>query len=133
MPLVVRSTVMLAALMFAVTSGVVACGDTLVARVIPQDSTVHSVTVIPSGPLAINLGTKLTFSASVVGGPGLTDDRVTWSSSNTGIATVDQTGVMTADSLGTTTIIATSKADTAISGTVVVTIAVLVTGARGMP
>ncbi len=133
MPPVVRSTVVLAALTFAVTSSTVACGDNLVARVIPQDSTVHSVTVIPSGPLSINLGTKLTFSASVVGGPGLTDDRVTWSSSNTRIATVDQTGMMTADSLGTTTIIATSQADTAISGTVVVTVAVLVTGARGMP
>jgi uncharacterized protein YjdB len=65
----------------------------------------------------------MTFSASLLGGPGLSDRRVTWSSANARIATVDQNGVVTADSAGTTSITATSRADTAVSGAAVVTVA----------
>jgi hypothetical protein len=130
MPSVARWIIALAALTLAVTSGIMACGDVLVGRVIPMDSSVHSVTVSPPGVVPMNIGTKVTFSASVQGGPGLTDFRVTWSSSNTRIATVDQTGIVTADSVGTTTITATSKADASISGAAVVSIGAPVPAAQ---
>jgi uncharacterized protein YjdB len=72
----------------------------------------------------------VTFSASVDAGAGLTDRRVAWSSANTRVATVDQNGIVTADSVGTTTIIATSIANTAIFGAAVVTIGLPVPATR---
>jgi uncharacterized protein YjdB len=119
----IRFATVLGALALAVTSGIMACGESLVSIVTPRDSAVHSVTVFPPGPVNLRIGDKMTFSASLLGGPGLSDRRVTWSSANARIATVDQNGVVTADSAGTTSITATSRADTAVSGAAVVTVA----------
>lgn len=126
MPLILRWSVLVGALALALTSGATACGDRIDSGPEPVDSTVHAVTVSPPGPVAINVGTKMTFSASVDAGAGVTDRRVSWSSSNTHVATVDQTGVVTADSVGTTVINAASTADRTVYGTVTVNVAALV-------
>ena len=99
-----------------------ACADERVDVSPPVDSSVQTVTLSPPGPVNMNLHTTVTFSASVVGGPALTNHGVIWSSANADIATVDQTGIVTADSVGTTTIIAASKANTAILGSAVITV-----------
>lgn len=71
---------------------------------------VASVSVTPAGP-TIKVGETVhlvaqTFDAS---GAVLTGRTVTWSSSNTGVATVDNTGVVTGVSTGASIITATSE------------------------
>jgi len=94
-------------------AGLTACGDKVQVQgpsTPAVDSSVKSATVTP--PTAnMNIGDKLTFFASVSTGAGQKDHTVTWSSSNTTVATVDATGVVTAKAAGTTSIIATSNAD----------------------
>jgi hypothetical protein len=74
------------------------------------DNQVHGVTVTPPNA-TMAIGDKLTFIAAVNAGPAVTDKTVTWSSSNSAVASVDATGVVTAKAAGTTSIIATSNAD----------------------
>ncbi len=120
MPSVVRS--LLVAGVFAYAGLTVACGDKVTVPPNPIDSTVHSVTVSPAGPIPMKIGDKVTLAASVDAGAGVTDRTVTWTSSSSTIATVDQTGVVTAVAGGTATIIAASKANPSVTGAAVVTV-----------
>lgn len=115
-----RVTAVLGALAFVITSGITGCDDSNNA---PLASGVDSVTVFPTSIVVLKIGDTAHFSASVHGGPGLTNRAVTWSSNDSAIATVDQSGVATAVAPGTTSILATSQANAAISGAAVVTIA----------
>ena len=79
-------------------------------------SAVKTVTVTPAN-LTLGKNKSYTLTATVDAQPG-TDTGVTWTSSDTTIATVDATGkVTTTDKVGTVTITATSKADPAKKGT----------------
>jgi hypothetical protein len=77
---------------------------------------VRSVGVAPS-TVSVTAGGTQSFSATVVADPGITDLTVTWSSSNTAVATVSAGGLATTLSAGTASIIATSNADKTRSGT----------------
>ncbi len=98
-----------------------ACGDKITET--GGGNVVHSVTVSP--PSAnMNVGDKVTFAASVDAEAGVTNRTVTWSSSNTAVATVDAaTGAATAVAAGTASIIAKSVADPTVQGAAVVTVA----------
>lgn len=77
---------------------------------------VGMVTVTPA-TLTMGKNKSYTLTATVNAQPG-TDTSVTWTSSDTTIATVDATGKVTAkDKVGTVTITATSKVDTSKTGT----------------
>ena len=79
-------------------------------------SPVKKVTVEPAN-LTLGKNKSYTLKATVDVQPG-TDTSVTWTSSDTTIATVDATGKVTAkDKVGTVTITATSKVDTSKKGT----------------
>ena len=121
MPSVVRSTFVLGVFAFAAATAT-ACGDKVNVTQPAKDSSVQSVTVSPPGPIAMKIGDKVTFAASVQGGPDLTNRAVTWKSSATAVATVDNNGVVTAVSGGTASIIATSVQNTGVSGAAVVTV-----------
>jgi uncharacterized protein YjdB len=71
---------------------------------------VATVTVTPS-PATVEAGktTQLTATTKDLLGGTLTGRAVTWSSSNTGVATVSQTGLVTGVAAGTTVITATSE------------------------
>jgi Bacterial Ig-like domain (group 2) len=117
---VVRSTFIVGLFAFA---GLTACGDKVtVPPAVAVDSTVHQVTVAPPS-VQLKIGDKVTLAASVDAGPGVTDRTVTWSSSNSSVATVDQTGTVTAVSGGNATIIAASKANPAVQGASAVSVA----------
>ena len=101
-----------------------ACGDKVTVPPTPVDSTVHSVTVSP--PSAnLKIGDKFQFGASVDAGQGVAR-TVTWSSSNTAVATVDQTGLVTAVASGNASIVAKSTAAPDVSGAASVTVAEVV-------
>lgn len=83
---------------------------------------VGPVTVSPS-TLSLDLYNKLTGSLSAtVGGTPTPAQTVTWKSSDTSVATVSSSGVVTAVKVGKATITATSTVDTTKSGTCSVTI-----------
>jgi hypothetical protein len=109
-------------------AGLTACGDK-VNVVGPSnggaDTTVKGVTVTPTSA-NMNVGDKLTFFAAV--NTAGTNKTVTWSSSNTNVATVDAAGVVTAKAAGTTSIIATANADKTQGASATVTV-----GAGGIP
>ena len=80
-------------------------------------SAVKTVTVTPAN-LTLGQNKSYTLKATVEVLCSGTDTGVTWTSSDTTIATVDATGKVTAtDKVGTVTITATSKADPAKKGT----------------
>ncbi len=83
----------------------------------PQSPTIGSVIVTPS-TLALTLGETYQFSFIVrdLEENTLPDETVTWSSSNTSVATVDQNGLATSQAVGECNIIATSNTDTNIKG-----------------
>ena len=76
-----------------------------------------SVTVSPVS-ISINVGETATIVASME--PSNTTDTLTWSSSNTEVATVSNTGKITALKAGTTTI--TARANANVASTVTVTV-----------
>lgn len=82
--------------------------------VINSNPEVLSVTVTPSN-VTIEEGETVTLSASVEAEEGA-DTSVTWSSSNSSVASVDGSGNVTGQSTGSSTIIATSNADASKSG-----------------
>ena len=69
-----------------------------------------------SGASEIAVGATANFTATVSAAYITTDTSVTWSSSNTNVATVDSNGVVTAVSAGNATITATSVFDSTKSG-----------------
>ena len=84
--------------------------------------TVSSVSVSPSS-ISLDLnGTKTANLSATVNGDNNPSQAVTWSSSNTSIATVSASGVVTAKATGNATITATSQADQTKSGTCTVTV-----------
>ncbi len=84
--------------------------------------TVSSVSVSPSS-LSLDLnGTTTGTLTATVNGDNNPSQAVTWSSSNTSIATVSASGVVTAKATGSSTITATSQADQTKSGTCTVTV-----------
>jgi len=72
--------------------------------------------------VAVGSTVKLTATAAPA---DATDRTVTWSSSNTGVATVDSTGKVTGISAGTATITATAKDGSGVTGTCEVTVTAL--------
>lgn len=90
------------------------------ATITVSQAPVATVTVTPS-PLSMSVGqsTQMTATLTDAGGNTLNGRTVTWSSSNTGVATMSQQGVLNAVSPGSTTITATSEGKT---GTAAVTI-----------
>ena len=106
-------------------AGLTACGDKVTVPPVtttPQGTVVHSVTVSPNS-LNLKVGDKITLAVSVDADAGVTNRTVTWKSSNTAVATVDNTGTVTAVTGGTATIVATSAQDPTVSGAAVVTVA----------
>lgn len=88
-----------------------ACQD-----VLPPDGT---ITVTPPST-NLNVGDQITLVATV--STGTTSRSVTWTSSNTSVATVDTNGRVTAIGGGTATVIATSVANSAVKGAAAITV-----------
>lgn len=82
--------------------------------------TVSSVTIAPS-TLTLTVSNTGNLSATV-NGDNNPSQTVTWSSSNTSVATVSALGVVTAVATGTATITATSQLDSSKSGSCTVTV-----------
>ena len=93
----------------------VACGQ----GTAPPNS-VTKVTVSPA-TLQLSVGGTGTLTATVTTN-GTADLGVTWSSADTGVATVNASGVVTGVAAGSTTITATSKHDASKKGTAQVTV-----------
>src|SRR6266567_4335345 len=110
-------------------AGLAACGDKVTVTQLDTttkvDNTVHSVTVTPAN-VALAIGQTANLVATVNAGAGVTDRTVTWSSSNTAVATVTSAGVVTAVTAGNIAIVATSNADKTVQGTAAVTVAAAV-------
>lgn len=87
----------------------------------PVTPTVNSVTVSPASVTLDPNGTQQ-LTATVDATPASADKTVTWTSSAPGIATVSESGLVTAIAQGTATITATSNLDNTKSGTCSVTV-----------
>lgn len=88
----------------------------------PVTPTVSSVTVTPS-TLQLDLNSTYTGNLSAtVNGSHSPAQTVTWSSSNTNVATVSSSGEVTGKAVGSATITATSTVDTTKKGTCTVTV-----------
>jgi alpha-tubulin suppressor-like RCC1 family protein len=87
-----------------------ACGGSKSANVTQPTGVVASITVTPS-TTSLVIGDTLRFIATAYDATGgiITGDTVTWSSSNTSITTVSDSGTVTAVAIGTDTITATDK------------------------
>jgi Big-like domain-containing protein len=106
------------------SAGLAACGDKVTVPGItttPPDLVVHGVTVSPPS-VTLSVGQKVTLAASVDAGAGVTNRGVTWTSSNTAVATVGTDGSVTAVAAGSATIIAKSAADPNVQGAASVTV-----------
>jgi len=88
--------------------------------VLPATIPVTGVTVTPS-TTTIEVGATLTLTVNVTP-VNATDRNVTWSSSNTAVATVNSSGVVTAVSAGTVTITARSNSNPTVFDTCTVTV-----------
>ena len=83
---------------------------------------VMSLTINPTGDIALGVGKTTTLTATVTP-DNATNKDITWSSNNTGIATVDtQSGVVTGVSIGTATISATATDDSGVAANKSVTV-----------
>jgi hypothetical protein len=88
--------------------------------VLPASITVTGVTVTPNtATIEVNATRALTANVTP---PNANDRSVTWSSSNTAVATVNSLGVVTAVSAGTATITARSNSNQAVADTCTVTV-----------
>jgi len=115
------------ALAILAASGLTACGDKVTNINTPPTTTttpttnVQSVVVTPSA-VSLQQGQTVQLVAVVTADAGVAR-TVTWSSSATSVATVDNTGKVTAVAAGTAVIIATSTADAGKQGTSAITVA----------
>jgi hypothetical protein len=105
-----------------VALGLAACGDdvTVTNPPPPPAGGVTSVTVTPANA-SVGIGQQIQLAASVVADSGVSTD-LNWTSSSDLIATVSGTGLVTGVGLGTTTIVATSVANSARSFAVQITV-----------
>lgn len=87
----------------------------------PVTPTVNSVTISPTSVTLDPNGTQQ-LTANVDATPASADKSVTWTSSNPSVATVSESGLVTAVAQGTATITATSNLDNTKSGTCSVTV-----------
>lgn len=87
---------------------------------VTEAADVTGVTVTPA-TAAILTGQTRQLTAEVAAAGGA-DESVTWSSSNTAVATVNANGLVTAVTAGSATITATSVFDTSVSGSSVMTV-----------
>ena len=117
-------------------TGIAAGSATITATSIVSNSILasHNITVNDSNSITLNptslsliAGANQTITATV-NASNLTDKSVTWSSSNTGVATVDNNGKITAVAAGSSTITATSKADATLKATCAVTVTAVPSG-----
>ena len=93
----------------AVTITATSEGKSATAAVTVVSPPIASVTVLPaSTTIQIGGGATLTATVKDITDAVVPDAAVTWSSSNTAVATVSATGVVTGQAVGTTTISATS-------------------------
>lgn len=74
-----------------------------------------------AGPKTMNDGTTISLTASV-GPDNAYDQTVSWSSSNTSVATINSEGVVTGIKAGTTVITATANGDPNVKSTVTITV-----------
>jgi len=105
-----------------VALGLAACGDNVTVQPPPPPSGggVTSVTVTPAN-ITIGVGQTEQLALNVVADSGVAK-TVNWTTGNAAVATVSATGVVTGVGLGSTSIIATSTANSSISGAVQVTV-----------
>lgn len=87
-----------------------------------SDPTVSSVTVSPSTWTISLDGTTTKQLSATVSGTNSPAQTVTWTSSNTSVATVSNSGLVTGKAAGTATITATSTVDGTKSGTCAITV-----------
>lgn len=103
-----------------VALGLAACGDDVTVAPPPTGSGgVTSVVVAPSSA-TVTVGSTIILAASVTADSG--KGQVTWATSDATVATVDQSGHVTGVKPGSVTIVATSQANTSISGAAAVTV-----------
>ncbi len=86
-----------------------ACGDDVTVTP-PPDPVITAVTVSPAS-LEIRVGGTATLGVSVSTTGNVADKSVTWTSSNTSIATVSSAGLVTGVAVGVTTVRAAATAD----------------------
>lgn len=98
-----------------------ACEDKTEVTIPPEPDPPIVVTVTPQ-QLTLEVGQSATLAAAVTGGAAGADKSVTWSSSNSGVASVDASGNVTAVAAGVATITATSVADAAAKAAAAVTV-----------
>lgn len=111
------------------SAGLAGCGDKVTVpaqTTTPPGTVVHSVTVSPPA-VTVAIGAKVTLAASVDADAGVAVRTVTWTSSNTAVATVGTDGTVTGVAAGTATIIAAATADVNVKGASVVTVTPAVT------
>ncbi|MBV6521182.1 MAG: hypothetical protein MNPFHGCM_01309 [Gemmatimonadaceae bacterium] len=103
--------------------GLAACGDdvTVTPPTPPPTPTVTGVTVAP-GAVTIKVNETSAFSASVQTNGTVANTSVTWSTVNPTVATVDANGVVTGKAVGSTSVKATSAANTSVFGSGTVTV-----------
>ncbi len=99
-----------------------ACGDKVTVTNPPPGQTgVTNISVTPPAA-TINTGATIQLAVSVTTADGATAKTVTWTTSNSAVATVDQTGKVTGVAAGTASIIATSTADASKSAAAAITV-----------
>jgi uncharacterized protein YjdB len=90
---------------------------------------IHGVFVNPA-TVTLLVGSSTTLAASVDAGPAVPNRGVIWSSGDSTVARVDQNGIVTAITLGATSVTAASIADPTISGTAKVLVGTSASSAR---
>jgi len=106
-------------------------GKTGQATVTVSPVLVSSVTIAPASA-SVAVGATTTLNASVL--PSNASNKgVTWASLNSGVATVDSSGRVTGQAMGTATITATASDGSGKSGAATVTVTAAVPGESGVP